>query len=115
MATDRAYDLAVRRRGPGSNRSARLWEPLSNHSTTPPRDSVGRTGESAHQARALERKPQRAGWRVISLFADAQRCKRFATTLMVMAITAIPKTYDSRAWRSAVVRIFLDERSVSET
>ena len=44
-----------------------------------------------------------------------QRPRRPATTLIVVAITAIPNTYDNKAWRRAVVRIRLDERSVSET
>jgi hypothetical protein len=44
-----------------------------------------------------------------------QRPRRPATTLIVVAITAIPNTYDNKAWRRAVLRIRLDERSVSET
>ncbi len=38
-----------------------------------------------------------------------------ATTLIIMATTNVPKTYDSRAWRVAVLRIDFVVRSVSET
>lgn len=36
-----------------------------------------------------------------------QRPRRPATTLIVVAITAIPNTYDNKAWRRAVLRIRL--------
>jgi hypothetical protein len=40
---------------------------------------------------------------------------RPATTLIVMAMTAVPKRYESRACRRAVMRMGLDVRSVSDT
>jgi len=47
--------------------------------------------------------------------AESPQCKRLATTLIVRPMMIAPKRNDTRACRSATLRIRLDTRSVSET
>ena len=49
------------------------------------------------------------------LSAEPPQCKRLATTLIVRPMIIAPKRNDTRACRSATLRIRLDTRSVSET
>jgi len=58
---------------------------------------------------------RRSGVLARDVYGTDQRLRSPATTLIVIAITAIPRTYDTSAWRSAVDRIRLDVRSESET